>query len=77
MKKKTFWSRFNNKTTPKKWKKIRNAATGLLAGIVGIPAATSLLPDIKTPEWYTDYVWYAVAVLGLIIGYCQSREEKK
>lgn len=76
MKKKTFISRFFS-TTPKKWKKIRNAAAGLLAGVAGIPVATALIPDIKTPEWYINSVWYIVAFLGLVIGYAQSKEEKK
>jgi hypothetical protein len=72
---KPFWSKFAS-PTPQKWKKIRNTAATFLAVVVAISGTSSVLPGINTPQWFTDYAWYIGAVLGAVVAYAQSKEEK-
>lgn len=76
MSKKTILSRFLAKT-PRKWKKIRNTAATFLAALTTVGGLSSTIPNAITPVWFPTAVWYAGAVLILVIAWAQSKEEVK
>lgn len=63
-------------TTPKKWKRIQATAGSLLAIVTALAALPTVVPGMNVPTWFSDYGWYAAAVLTAIIAYGQSREGK-
>jgi len=61
---------------PFAWKVVRDMAATLLAALATIGGLSAAIPNINTPEWFTQYAWYLGAILTLVIAYAQSREKK-
>lgn len=61
---------------PFAWRVVRDTAATLLAALATMGGLPSVIPNITTPEWFTNYVWYIGAILTSVIAYAQSREKK-
>lgn len=59
--------------TPLVPKLIRNLC---VVGVIAIPTLASGVTGLKTPDWFSNYGWYAFAVCTIVGVYCQSIEIK-